>query len=234
MSKGDQKPLPRSRQKSNQCLWCRFINQSCTEGTFLISLLRLYLKVILFVILPFLNISLQNMSSTTPQHLVSAAAETLATLTSSNSGPNDGSCGASLLPSNTSSSNFSAVSDHTYASSIEDSQKVAALSRGTTISNTQSFFPLKLHEIISDERNFDIIQWLPSGKAFIIVDKKRFAKEILPRFFTQQCKFTSFTRKLTRWRFNRVPRGPLIGAYYHELFLRDQKNLVSRYVKNFI
>lgn len=95
---------------------------------------------------------------------------------------------------------------------------------------SQTFFPLKLHRIISDECNTDIIRWLPSGKAFIIADKKRFAAEILPRFFSQACKFTSFTRKLTRWHFRRIPRGPLIGAYYHDLFLRNQEQLCYQMV----
>ncbi len=87
------------------------------------------------------------------------------------------------------------------------------------------FFPLKLHDIVSDASTDDIVRWLPSGKAFIIADKKRFASEILPRCFQQNCQFTSFTRKLTRWRFNRIPRGPLIGAYYHKLFVQGCRDM---------
>lgn len=89
-----------------------------------------------------------------------------------------------------------------------------------------AFFPLNLHDIVSDEKHSDMIRWLPSGKAFIIADKKRFANEVLPLNFSQQSQFTSFTRKLTRWRFNRVPKGPLIGAYYHELFVKDCREMV--------
>lgn len=85
------------------------------------------------------------------------------------------------------------------------------------------FFPLRLHALVSDKATDEIIRWLPSGKAFLIVDKKRFASELLPRFFPQSCQFTSFTRKLSRWRFNRIPRGPLIGAYHHELFVKDDR-----------
>jgi hypothetical protein len=119
-------------------------------------------------------------------------------------------------------------------STLHDSSKLEGKkSSNKAVSNSQTFFPLKLHQIISDESNSGSISWLQSGKAFIIVDKKRFAEEILPRFFSQQCKFTSFTRKLARWRFNRVPRGPLIGAYYHELFVRDNQNLVSSWISFF-
>lgn len=54
----------------------------------------------------------------------------------------------------------------------------------------------------------------------MIYDKKRFAADILPQCF-KQTQFTSFTRKLSRWRFTRVNRGPLMGAYYHTKFQKD-------------
>jgi len=54
-------------------------------------------------------------------------------------------------------------------------------------------------EILSDERNQDVARWLPHGMGFVIESKKRFAAEILPRYFARQAKFTSFTRKLNRW-----------------------------------
>jgi len=85
-------------------------------------------------------------------------------------------------------------------------------------------FPAKLYKLVSDNTIRDIIQWLPGGRAFIIHDKKRFASEILPRYF-KQSQFTSFTRKLSRWNFIRVTRGPLMGAYYHELFQKDKPSL---------
>ena len=81
-------------------------------------------------------------------------------------------------------------------------------------------FPQKLFEILEDPENANILKWLPGGKAFIIMDKRRFAEGILPSFF-KQTQFTSFTRKLSRWKFVRVPRGPFMGAYYHKLFRRD-------------
>ena len=88
-----------------------------------------------------------------------------------------------------------------------------------------AFFPLLLHDIVSDERNSDIIRWLPDGKAFIVVDKKRFSEELLPLHFSQHCKFSSFTRKLSRWHFKRVPRGPLVGTYYNILFQKSNRKL---------
>jgi len=85
-------------------------------------------------------------------------------------------------------------------------------------------FPSKLFDVLSDEANTEILQWLTGGNAFIIYDKKRFAANILPRYF-KQSQFTSFTRKLSRWSFIRVNRGPLMGAYYHKLFQRDKPAL---------
>jgi HSF-type DNA-binding len=58
----------------------------------------------------------------------------------------------------------------------------------------------------------------------MIHKKKLFAKEILPKYF-KATKFTSFTRKLNRWGFNRAPRGPETGAYFHKLFQRDKPEL---------
>jgi hypothetical protein len=78
--------------------------------------------------------------------------------------------------------------------------------------------------IIDDEQNAETISWLPHGKAFLIFQKKRFEKEIMPILF-KQSKFTSFTRKLNRWGFQRVRKGPEAGAYYHRFFKRGQPRL---------
>jgi len=85
-------------------------------------------------------------------------------------------------------------------------------------------FPQRLMDLLSNEEHVDIITWLPHGKAFIIYKKKKFAAEVLPKYF-KQSKFTSFTRKLNRWGFTRVTRGPETGAYYHKFFQRDEPRL---------
>jgi hypothetical protein len=43
-----------------------------------------------------------------------------------------------------------------------------------------------------------MISWLPHGRGFAVRDKRRFAAEVLPKFF-KKSKWTSFTRKLNRW-----------------------------------
>jgi len=80
-------------------------------------------------------------------------------------------------------------------------------------------FPQKLMEVLSDPKVSSAITWLPHGKGFVILQKRKFACEVMPLYF-KHSKFTSFTRKLNRWGFSRVSRGPEMGAYYHKLFQR--------------
>eukprot|EP00978_Attheya_sp_CCMP212_P030299 scaffold110777_cov51-Attheya_sp.AAC.6 len=86
---------------------------------------------------------------------------------------------------------------------------------------------IALYAAISNEDNSNIISWLPHGRGFMIYQKTSFANEIMPKFF-KQSKFTSFTRKLNRWGFSRVSRGPEAGAYYHEHFLKGQPRLLMQ------
>jgi hypothetical protein len=78
--------------------------------------------------------------------------------------------------------------------------------------------------ILSNPEYSDIISWLPHGRGFLIYQKKRFESEIMPKHF-KKSKFTSFTRKLNRWNFTRITRGPETGAYYHDYFQRDNHRL---------
>ena len=94
------------------------------------------------------------------------------------------------------------------------------------ILNTKTF-PETLFDIISVVDYSHIIAWLPHGRAFFIHDRQRFSSEILTRFF-DGANFTSFTRRLKRWNYARVPRGPEIGAYYNPNFKRDQPDLVRK------
>jgi len=70
-----------------------------------------------------------------------------------------------------------------------------------------------------------VISWLPHGRGFVIYKKKAFEEQILPRHFNKQSKFSSFTRKLNRWGFVRVTRGPESGAYYNPYFKRGGHRL---------
>jgi hypothetical protein len=87
-------------------------------------------------------------------------------------------------------------------------------------------FPQRLLEILSNhEEHGDIISWLPHGRGFMIYKKKMFEIKIMPKYFHKHSKYTSFTRKLNRWGFVRVTRGPEMGAYYHKFFKRGEGRL---------
>lgn len=81
-------------------------------------------------------------------------------------------------------------------------------------------FPHQLHDILSNESHSNIITWLPHGKAFVVLDKKKFTETVSPNYF-KETKYESFTRKLNRWNFVRISKGPYAGAFEHEYFLRD-------------
>merc|ERR1719343_186194 len=79
-------------------------------------------------------------------------------------------------------------------------------------------------DMLSNEEHSAVVAWLPHGKAFRIYKQKRFISEVFPNYFKKSM-FSSFVRKLSRWGFNRVSRGPETGSYYHPLFVRDNKAL---------
>jgi hypothetical protein len=83
----------------------------------------------------------------------------------------------------------------------------------------------QLMAMLNDEDHVGIISWLPHGRGFMICKKKLFEKDVMPKFFSKHSKYTSFTRKLNRWGFVRVTRGPEMGAYYNKLFHRDNSIL---------
>lgn len=104
-------------------------------------------------------------------------------------------------------------------------------------------FPILLHSIVSDKSTDNCIVWLPCGTKFIVTDKDAFARDVMPRFVPAKgsfvsakgslimpTKYTSFTRRLKRWNFTRVPSGRTMGAYYHENFKRDEPELAKSVV----
>ncbi len=111
--------------------------------------------------------------------------------------------------------------------STETQSKAAAADDMVNEDGEKTSFPLMLHNVISDPATDDCIHWLSCGTRFIISDKKKFSKDVLPRFYGP-AKFTSFTRRLKRWSFQRVPSGPFMGAYYNPNFRRDEPDQAHR------
>lgn len=77
-------------------------------------------------------------------------------------------------------------------------------------------------QIVSDSVNSESIEWISHGKAFVIKDREKFASEVLPRYFSAGTKYTSFTRRLNRWKFKCYSRSPGSCVFHHPDFLRDE------------
>jgi len=85
----------------------------------------------------------------------------------------------------------------------------------------QKSFPEVLKAILSDPDHKAAVSWLPHGKSFLVLDRKKFVQYVLPKYLGKATKYTSFTRKLSRWNFARVPSGPDEGAWFNKSFFRD-------------
>lgn len=115
-------------------------------------------------------------------------------------------------------------------------------------SGGKEIFPMKLNALLSDPAVQDVISWLPQGKSFVVLRPDVFASRVLPQYFAPEGsnslnarsskgkngavkkaqgvhKYPSFTRKLNRWGFRQISRGPDAGAFCHDLFQRDSPEL---------
>jgi HSF-type DNA-binding len=85
---------------------------------------------------------------------------------------------------------------------------------------------IQLMKVLSEPKFTHIIEWLPSGKSFVIHKPKLFATDILPKHF-KSAKYSSFTRKLHRWGFVRHFRGGESGAFFHDDFQKGRLDLAE-------
>jgi hypothetical protein len=79
---------------------------------------------------------------------------------------------------------------------------------------TDVFFPDVLYQMLEDaEREGwdDVIHWMPHGRSIRVPLKDRFVSEILPRYFKDQTKWSSFSRQLRLYGFARVSKGVDLG-----------------------
>eukprot|EP00578_Thalassiosira_sp_NH16_P005244 CAMPEP_0181138362 /NCGR_PEP_ID=MMETSP1071-20121207/34205_1 /TAXON_ID=35127 /ORGANISM="Thalassiosira sp., Strain NH16" /LENGTH=364 /DNA_ID=CAMNT_0023225191 /DNA_START=260 /DNA_END=1350 /DNA_ORIENTATION=- len=137
--------------------------------------------------------------------------------------------GPAVVPSarNEDASMEDAVYDHAVGGAAQANNTTRSASADGEDDSEKTAFPILLHEIVTDPLTDDSIHWLSCGTRFMISDKKKFARNVLPRFYGH-AKFTSFTRRLKRWSFTRVPSGPFMGAYYNVNFRRGEPELAAR------
>jgi HSF-type DNA-binding len=90
-------------------------------------------------------------------------------------------------------------------------------------------FPLKLYEMI-EQMECDglshVMSWQPHGRCFQVHEPKAF-KQMLQNYF-KLSKIASFQRQLNLYGFQRLTAGLDKGSYYHELFLRNRRDLVAQ------
>ena len=86
----------------------------------------------------------------------------------------------------------------------ESKQKsdAAPMGKGSP-AEVKQLFLCSLFGILSTTSEYeDILRWLPDGNGFIVIDKSRFEKEILPMVLPNT-KYDSFRRRLKRLKFAR-------------------------------
>lgn len=79
-------------------------------------------------------------------------------------------------------------------------------------------FPLKLFSML--ETSSDIIDWLPHGRAFRVLNEQSFGT-----------KLSSFYRKLYLWGFKRLTIGPDSGAWHNKSFIRDSPSQINNMIR---
>jgi hypothetical protein len=73
-----------------------------------------------------------------------------------------------------------------------------------------------------------IVSWQPHGKAFRVHRPEVFARTVMPRYFKHQTKYKSFLRQLHLYDFRRIPGGMDRVAYFHSMFIRNNKAIRLR------
>jgi hypothetical protein len=141
---------------------------------------------------------------------VLAAASALASLAGGGGAP------SSSSTTNTQMTEAALLHPTSKAMDLQQERWLTTIASDAAAEDVPCTFPQKLMAVLDNDQMSDIVTWLPHGKGFIILQKKRFASEVMPLYF-KHSKFTSFTRKLNRWGFTRVTRGPESGAYYHKV-----------------
>lgn len=123
------------------------------------------------------------------------------------------------------------------ASLVLQGEKIVALRQAKTLTKRKSCtikrkFPQQLMDLLSRE-NICIgsISWTSDGEMFSIIDSVKFSSNILPFFFSKETQFSSFTRKLRRWGFERIDEGEAstpYHTYFHKYFRRNNKRMTHR------
>lgn len=84
-------------------------------------------------------------------------------------------------------------------------------------------FLIKLFEIVSSSASDDLVCWSEHGETFRIVDRTKFAQDVLPLYFKHD-NLRSFIRQLNIYGFQRVPNASgrdRTMEFFHPMFTRN-------------
>ncbi|KAL7534693.1 hypothetical protein ACHAXR_009380 [Thalassiosira sp. AJA248-18] len=104
-----------------------------------------------------------------------------------------------------------------------DDDPLAPLSPALSVPN----FVIKLHAILIVESLSGVIEWMPHGRSFMILNQSEFEKQVLPIYF-KQSSIASFYRQANGWGFRRMLKGPDKGSFYNERFIRGMPFLCKK------
>lgn len=117
------------------------------------------------------------------------------------------------------------IMDYTYTDYSQLEKEIDVVGVST---KSSSYFPAKLHAILSDSNNQHILCWQPHGRSWTIVDKDLLSSIILPKYF-EHVSENSFKKMLGQWGFKPLlSPGPDYKSYYHEWFLRGCPDLTKQ------
>jgi hypothetical protein len=113
-----------------------------------------------------------------------------------------------------------------YVAAISNYSTADALSQITKLP-----FPITLHNMLEEMATTvgdeSIVSWQPHGKAFRVHLPEVFAKTAMPHYF-KQTKYKSFQRQLHLYGFLRIREGLDRDAYFHSMFIRNNKSMSLR------
>lgn len=95
--------------------------------------------------------------------------------------------------------------------------------------NKKQTFAEELMDILENEANHDVLDWMPDGLAFTVVNHRKFTLERMPKLFKIH-NMSSFVRKLTRWGFQRVHDSDTRNSdvFKHPSFQRGKRDLLRQ------
>lgn len=87
-------------------------------------------------------------------------------------------------------------------------------------------FPMKLMKVLEEKDWVHIVSWNPSGKSFSVLHPKVFEAQVMPIHFDSRS-YSSFTRELRSFGFERQSKGPEAGGLFHESFQQGRWDLAE-------